>query len=276
MIEERNEKKGVAPYLLLLLLTAVSVFLVLIRVLVSAASVARLKAAEQAVSRQMELGRAYRHDMRHHLMILDGLAREKNFAGITKYIEGLRGKLSLTEKENFCENPTVNAVLSGYVAQAREAGCAVSIKAALPKELPFDELDVCAVLANALENAINACRKETEKRYIRLSAELEAQRRLTVLGTNPCKRPVSFDDEGFPMTPKQEGHGIGLRSIDAVEKNTAVCSAANAERGNSSFRRFCSTRLSQRKLCRPCSRHTSPGLKNWPLRWRWAFLPSLC
>lgn len=221
-----------AAVLLLLLLTAVSVFLVLIRVLVSAASVARLKAAEQAVSRQMELerqeyeavcqrmelGRAYRHDMRHHLMILDGLAREKNFAGITKYIEGLRGKLSLTEKETFCENPTVNAALSGYVAQAREAGCVVSIKAALPKELPFDELDVCAVLANALENAINACRKETGKRYIRLSAELEAQRRLTVLVTNPCKHSVSFDDEGFPMTPKQEGHGIGLRSIDAVAK----------------------------------------------------------
>lgn len=239
------------PLLVLLLLTACSIFLVLVRVLASASTIARLREAERAVSLQMaiqrreyedvckkmELGRTYRHDMRHHLLVLEGLAEQQDNPSITRYIQNLSGQLSAVEKETYCENPTVNAVLSSCIGQAREAGCSVTAQIRLPRELPFDEIDICVVLANALENAANACRKwEKENRYIRLSAELTEERRLIIAVENPCPVPVAFDADGFPAVPQREGHGIGLRSIDAVTRKYNGLFRCTCEEGEFRFK----------------------------------------
>lgn len=217
--------------LVLLTLTAVSIFLVLVRVLVLAVSMRKIEEAEWEVSRQLELqrreyertrdrlrqGRAYRHDMRHHLLVLEGLARRENAEGILDYIESLSGQLSQIAGENYCENAAVNAVLSACVGQAREAGCSVTAEVRLPGQLPFVELDICVVLANALENAVHACGKvEKERRRIWVDVALDEAGKLRISVVNPCPGPLRFDGEGLPAVPKREGHGIGLRSIRAV------------------------------------------------------------
>lgn len=219
--------------LVLLLLTACSIFLVLIRVLTSAAAITRLQAAEEALSvqmqmqrgeyedicKRMELGRTYRHDMRHHLMALGGLAKRGDTEGVSRYLGNLNSQLASLEKETYCENSAINAVLASYIGKAKEAHCAVTASIHLPGEIPMDEMDVCMVLANALENAVNACREiDKESRYILLKAELAEGRKLTVSVQNPCKTPLSFDADGFPIVPKREGHGIGLKSIDAITR----------------------------------------------------------
>ncbi len=220
--------------LLLLLLTALSIFLVLIRVLSSAAAIDRMEASEKEVSRQMqmqrreyedmckkmEMGRTYRHDMRHHLLALEGLARQGDTEGITRYIGNLHGQLANIEKEVYCENATVNAVLASCIGQAKQAHCAVTAKIHLPEEIPFDEMDICVLLANALENAVNACRKisKEEDRYVHLAVELADHGKLAISVDNPCNAPLSFTADGFPVVPKREGHGIGLRSVDTVAK----------------------------------------------------------
>lgn len=220
--------------LVLLLLTAFSIFPVLIRVLTSSAAMARMKESEKAVSiqlqmqrreyedvcKKMEMGRTYRHDMRHHLLVLEGLAKQSDTESMAQYIGNLNGQLSEIEKESYCENSTVNAVLASCIGQAKEAHCTVTAKIYLPGDIPFDEMDICVVLANALENAVNACKKvyEEDKRYIHVAAELVDGRKLTISVENPCNVPLSFQADGFPIVPEREGHGIGLKSIDAVTK----------------------------------------------------------
>ena len=218
--------------LFLLFLTAISVFLVLARVLMSAASITKMKETERAVTLQMqmqrqeyedvcsrmEMGRAYRHDMRHHLRILEGLAEQGNATDVAEYIRKLTGQISNIEKNAYCENPTVNAVLASCIGRAESAHCAVTADVFLPRELPFDALDIGIVLANALENATNACQEIDESsRYIHLSAQLTEDHKLTISIENPCGVPPSFDEDGFPVA-KRGGHGIGLRSIYAVVK----------------------------------------------------------
>ena len=232
--------------LVLLTLTAVSIFLVLVRVLVLAVSMRKMEETEREVSRQLELqrreyerardrlrqGRAYRHDMRHHLLVLEGLARRENAEGILDYIESLSGQLSQIAGENYCENAAVNAALSACVGQAREAGCSVTAEVRLPGQLPFDELDVCVVLANALENSVHACGKvEKERRQIRADVELDEAGKLRILVTNPCPEPLKFDDEGLPAVPRREGHGIGLRSIRAVAEKYGGLFRCSQEEG---------------------------------------------
>lgn len=220
--------------LLLLLLTAFSILLVLIRVLTSSSAIARMEESEKAaaiqlqmqrreyedVCKKMEMGRTYRHDMRHHLLVLEGLAKQGDTESMARYIGNLNGQLSEIEKESYCENSTVNAVLASCIGKAKKAHCVVTAKIHLPGDIPFDEIDVCIILANALENAVNACKKvyEEDKRYIHVAAELVDGRKLTISVENPCNVPLSFQADGFPIVPEREGHGIGLKSIDAVTK----------------------------------------------------------
>lgn len=218
---------------LLILFNMLAIFLLLIRALVAFASVERMKESERVLTAymqaqrreyeemcvKMETGRIYRHDMRHHLMVLENLAKERDTGRIVEYIGDLCGKLSSTEHKVYCQNPTVNVVLSTYIEEA-EKYCAVETKINIPKELPYDELDICAILANALENAKNECRKikEKERPYIRIFADLKEGKKLFLSVENSCSEPIEFDADNLPITPAEKNHGIGLKSIRAVVK----------------------------------------------------------
>ncbi len=214
--------------LLLLFLTALASFFVLARLFVSLteerlARDARLqmKALRQdyeVLRKKLDLGRSYRHDMRHHLTALSALLQEGDCAEAKRYVAEWQGQLTQIEGESWCRNSAVNGVLSAYLKQARDAGCTTQVEVSLPEGSPFEEVDLCVVLANALENAIQACEKlpEGAPRQIELSMVLTDRRRLTLRVENSCGGDVAFDSAGFPVAPHREGHGQGLRSIAAV------------------------------------------------------------
>ena len=216
--------------LLLLLLAAGAIFLVVVRVLASAAQLTRAEAGRRAVALQLERqreeydrlrqrleqGRTYRHDMRHHLAALTGLARQENAAAVLSYLEELGVRLDETELPAYCGDAAVNAVLASCLRQAREAGCLVEAEVKLPSSLPFDSSDLCVVLANVLENAVQACRSlPREERRLRLSVRM-AGGRLNLSVDNPCPVPPSFGGDGLPRSGRGAGHGLGLRSVRAV------------------------------------------------------------
>ena len=136
-----------AAAILLLFLTATSVFSIIIRLIASSASLSTLREEQKQVERQMELqrreyeemrstletGREYRHDMRHHLMILEGLARQEDARGVIEYVEALGGRLSSAEEMRYCRNLPVNAVISGLLGRARNAGCKLETVVELPE-----------------------------------------------------------------------------------------------------------------------------------------------
>ncbi len=214
--------------LLLLLLTALSALLVLARLMASLAGERQTAETRRQVEalrqdcallrKKLELGRSYRHDMRHHMAALSALLGQEDCDGARRYVADWQGQLTQIEEESWCRNTAVNGVLSAYLARAREAGCALDVEVSLPDAFPFEEIDLCVVLANALENAIHACQRMPEgaPRRIKLEAALTDGRRLTVCVENACPEEVTFDADGFPAVPRREGHGQGLRSVAAV------------------------------------------------------------
>lgn len=190
-----------------------------------------------SIRQKMELGRVYRHDMRHHLSALDALLQQGDSAGALQYVRVLGSGLDSISQSVQCANATVNAVLSAYADQAANAGCTLEVKEHVPEELPFGETDLCVILANALENALRACQSLPQHmRAIHLEIELTENRRLVLLVENPCPQPVKFGSDGLPDVPRREGHGLGLRSIQAVAEKYSGLFRCQWEKGRFTLR----------------------------------------
>lgn len=216
---------------LLALLVSLSLFFILAQVLVLTASLRETREAKQAaqwqleilqrdyrsVHQKVELSRVYRHDMRHHLVTLEEMLQQNGSKDAQRYIQNLNKKLVGLTGPTWCRNTAVNAVLAAYIDQTQTKNCLIKPHISIPDDLPFDETDLCVVIANALENAIHACQDLPDGPHtIQLEMDLTRNRRLTISASNPCPQPVAFDSDGFPAVPKREGHGLGLRSIRAV------------------------------------------------------------
>lgn len=226
-VDNMNFNPILAGILFLSLLTA---FLFVIKFLNVAMSEQTARVSEQTIAAQLELQREeimrirqkveqeriYRHDMRHHLSVLEELADRENADGVRQYIGDLNNQLSYVEKEDYCENATVNAVLASYIGRAKQQDIRVTVKARIPQELPVDEIDICTIMANALDNAIAACRENKSDRWIEMSSALHDNGNFSIDIRNACDTSVEFDKDGMPVSHKGEGHGLGLKSINAV------------------------------------------------------------
>lgn len=238
--------------LIITLLTALSIFFIIARLLTIETELTKVKRSENELSeyieaqrrgydrvvRKMEAAREYRHDMRHNLAVIEGLAKQGDCDKIVEYTSKLNGSFVEPKDVRCCKDPELNAVLSEYISRAERAGCKVTHSLALPETLPFERSDICLVLANSIENAINACSKLPENdRYINISAEYKDGHRLVIMVENPCSSEARFDENGLPIPDnpspeKSEEHGIGLRSVKRiVEKYNGFlrCTLENGE-----------------------------------------------
>ena len=219
-------------FLLLILLTALALVGVMAWGLASAASLRRAAEAGQTARSQLEnqrrkyealrgkleQGRRYRHDMRHHLQVLEGLFSQARSQEGLEYISALNGQLNELAPEVCCANVAVNALLRAYLGKARACGCQVEVKADIPECCPVDELDLCVILANGLENAIHACQKNeaADAKWIKISVAAHENGVITLKIENPCQEDIAFGPDGLPKVRPSEEHGIGLKSVKTM------------------------------------------------------------
>lgn len=187
---------------------------------------AQLKQAqtEFASLRQLrQIAAAYRHDMRHHFALLQGLAAEGHIEEIREYLRAAQSDMDAITPTRFCENETVNLILSSFAAKAKQAGIMLTIDAKLPGALTFSDTELCSILSNALENAMYACKRiaDKDKRLITLRMYAKNNKLCIDLRNRYQVKPVLH--EGLPIS-KEPGHGFGTKSmVYIVEKHGGIC-----------------------------------------------------
>ncbi len=113
--------------------------------------------AEFASMKQMQqTAAAYRHDMRHYLSLLQQLAAEGRLDEIREYLQSVQSDIDAITPRRYCDNETVNLILSAYAGRAQLESISLDIDARLPDALPFSDTELCSLLSNALENAVKA------------------------------------------------------------------------------------------------------------------------
>ncbi len=183
----------------------------------------RLAQTEFASLRQLQQNAAsYRHDMRHHFSLLQGLASKEHIEEIKEYLRTAQSDMDAITPLRFCENETVNLILSAFAAKAKQSEIQLTIEAKLPDSLPFSDTELCSLLSNALENAIQASEHITDsnKRIVRLRVYSKNNKLCIDLRNNYQTEPTFH--QGLPVS-KEQGHGFGTKSMaHIVEKHGGV------------------------------------------------------
>lgn len=171
----------------------------------------------------------HRHDLHHHLAVLSACAHQHNLKEFDAYVTKLRHKLDVAQIELYCVHFSLNAVLSVYFKKARDHQIRLDPVLSIPESLPLKDIDLALILANGLENAINANLKIlTDKRFIDLNIEVNASA-LTLVLQNPIEDEPTFLD-GLPQST-QPDHGYGTIGIFALAKRNHGFAHFNAKKG---------------------------------------------
>ncbi len=164
------------------------------------------------------------HDFRHHLRTISLLIQpetaEKSLDNLQNYVASTVqevDKKTHSKMSAFCQNAAVDALIQYYAQVAKEQKIEIDFKVGLPEDEKFDSVEMCTMLGNLLENAIEACVKieDTEKRKIRLNSFTTEMFFLTVENsfngdfTKKGERFVSSKGEGKRM-------GIGVESVKEI------------------------------------------------------------
>lgn len=184
--------------------------------------VSNITARVQEYSAANNKFRIERHNFRHKMQTIAGLVERKQYDALQALVLEYNAAIKETQVKSYCRFAVLDAVLSSYLQKAETAKINVSIIPEFPEELPVNEAELAAVVANALENAINACKKLPEsERFIRVHVISSPCFMMKI--QNSFDGQVDFDEEGIPVNPDEE-HGFGTRSIAAFcAKHDAFC-----------------------------------------------------
>ena len=178
----------------------------------------------EAETAQLAADSQARHDRRHHNLILLEFAGNNDIERVREYLTKLVDSDSVIHSNaRYCENMTVNTVLTVYERRAKENGISVNVFAKAGRELPVSPQDLVVVIANLFENAIHATsRLKGENKCIDIYIKDSAQR-LLIKVENPCKPNLLFDETLY---------GIGIRSVISTTNKYAGMYDFTAEDGN--------------------------------------------
>lgn len=188
---------------------------------------ANAKYYESIKEQQFEV-RRLKHDLSNHLQVIYALpVSEKD-----NYIQQLLKTPVYAKTLHYSEDETVNAVISTKRHRIDEEHITFHAKIDIPRELPFEKTDTCALFANSLDNAIEACcRLPVEKRMILLEAGW--RKNLFVLRVSNTSSTDAPLKDGLPATTKADkaNHGFGLRSIQEIAERYAGSVEIDAKDG---------------------------------------------
>ena len=154
-------------------------------------------------------------ELRNQLMEMKRTQSEKEIEAIKRS----QYEISIPATDNtatqcYSKNEVVNLILSSYEEKIKAGGIEFKYSVQIPEELPYSEVDLTAILSNALENAIHAVKKlPPEKRYIELDLRMKENKLLISIKNTFAEAPELRD--GLPVA-KEEGHGFGSQSIRYV------------------------------------------------------------
>lgn len=156
-----------------------------------------------------------RHDLRHHLSVVQAYISSGNKENLEKYLEQYKTSLPAESVISLCSNYAVNVLASYYIEQAQHNGIEADVQLRLPESIEIADADLCIVFGNLMENALEACKRQIGPgRFIKVRAAFSGDNVIITID-NSFEGDIFKENDIF-LSSKRNGHGIGLTSVQAV------------------------------------------------------------
>ena len=175
--------------------------------------------------------RGWRHDYRNHIQLMKVLAANGDMDAIKDYLDKLDTDLSTVDTVVKTGNAMADAILNSKISLAKSKGIAVKVDAHIPVKLKMSELDLCVIIGNLFDNAIDASMAlPEEQRLIRVYMDMK-NTQLYISFTNfTATKKLAKVGHRFHTT-KGDGHGFGLVRIDNIIERLDGYLSRNSEDG---------------------------------------------
>lgn len=171
--------------------------------------------------------RGWRHDYHNHLQVMKAQLALGSIDEITRYLDELEQDLDRVDTYVKSGNLMVDAILNSKLSLAEKKQIAVKCKAEIPEVISVEDVDICVILGNLLDNAIEACEKiPAENRFLRVYMVVNKSQ-LYISVQNSAKEELDFNERHY-ITNKRGSHGFGMRRVKAlVDKYEGFLNLAN-------------------------------------------------
>ena len=175
--------------------------------------------------------RGWRHDYRNHIQTMKVLAAEGDLDALKKYLDKLDEDMNTVDVVVKTGNKMTDAILNSKISLAKSKGINVIADAKVPVELKMSDIDLCIVIGNLFDNAIEASLAlPEEERLIRLYMDIK-NTQLYMCLTNFTSVKKLKKQGGRYVTTKGEGHGFGLVRVDDIIERYGGYISRNSEDG---------------------------------------------
>lgn len=175
--------------------------------------------------------RMWRHDYRNHIQLMKALAAQGDMEGVKKYLDMLEEDLNTVDIPLKTGNPMADAILNSKISLARARNIPTQVDAHIPVKLSMSELDLCCILGNLFDNAMEASLSlPPEERLIRVYMDMKGSQ-LYISFTNFTAKKKQSKLNGRFATTKGDGHGFGLVRIDTIVERLSGYLSRNSEDG---------------------------------------------
>jgi len=160
--------------------------------------------------------RSWRHDYHNHLQKLKAHIMMDQIKEANQYLNEL--EIDLDNVNQLVESGNINldAILNSKISLAIKNKIQINYKAIVPKKLTISDIDLCVLIGNLIDNAVDACEKIKDDRlkFTRLYIGVFKQQLYISVSNSTNEIIKKLDDEY--ITTKRGNHGHGLKRINNI------------------------------------------------------------
>ena len=163
--------------------------------------------------------RKLHHDMNNHLSVIYSFLEQDNLIDAKDYFNELSDKFNVSNRV-FCKNSIVNAVINSKYNLAIENQIDCFFNIDIDEILPLEDIDICSIFSNTIDNAIEACLNLDDifSRKISLKARCD-KGHFSYSISNSYNGIIQFNNGKYHSTKSNSKmHGFGLENIDDIVK----------------------------------------------------------
>lgn len=159
------------------------------------------------------------HDIQNYLLVIDSMLDNKEIDRAQSYIRKIQINYYSIKQEFYTGNMVVDAILGRKVCEAEKEGISVKIISDDLSNSFISDRDLCSILSNLLDNAIEACQMVKENKYIHISLENSSLGMVWNIENSCLDMQDANKIEKRKEKRKGVRHGTGLRSVRHALKN---------------------------------------------------------